>query len=218
MEKLFKTAVSSNRYHTIQCSSLEDAEYAFTITEDIFDDFHKRGKFELSLYHFGKQEDLSLNGWTFAAVNQCEWIDAYRVKRTIVNIKCIDPDGQSHLIEVLQSTQFYWQSAPALYMNAVMVACLCANKKEAEQVIKLFDTFDFPEIAKYGWNNELYRIECLKAFASAIKKNEQNEDIPQHYIRFAKDKFNSMFKYFKEHVTVEKILYWLAPNLAEFED
>ena len=213
MDNLFKTAVSLNRFHTIQCSSKDDAEFVFSIANDIFDNFHKSGKFELTLYHKGQQEDLELNGWTFAAVNQCTWIDAAYQKHTHVKINCIDPNGDNYLIEVSENTKIYCQAAPALYMNAVMVASLCSNRKELKQVLGLFDFWNFPEITNLC---DLRCIEPLKVFAEAIKRNEENKDIPRHFILFAKAKYKSMVKYFKEHVNIEELLEELAPELDDF--
>ena len=212
MEKLFKTAVSLNRFHTIQCSSIDDAEYVFSISNDIFDDFHKSGRFELSLYHNGQQEDLELNGWTFAAINQCAWNNAQYQKHTFVNINCIDPNGDSYLIKAIESTEVYLQAAPALYMNAVMVASLCANRNELKQVFGLFDYWRFPEIANLC---SLRSTEEMKVFASVIKRNEKNKDIPHHFILFAKSKYKSMVKYFKEHVDIDELLEELVPDLEE---
>ena len=133
-------------------------------------------------------------------------------KHTHVKINCIDPNGDSYLIEVSENTENYCQAAPALYMNAIMVASMCANKGELKQVIWLFDHWNFPEIPNLS---SLSSIERLKVFAAVIKRNKDNEDIPRHFILFAKAKYNNMVKYFKTHVKVEELLKELAPELDD---
>lgn len=204
MKRLCKVQIALGKYKGSSCNSLQDAEYTFEVEWNPSDtSIYNDGSYTLTTFRNGEQIDLELNGWSFAGVNQGSYHYPGSYSSVSVYIECCDPEGVNFNIRntIRDTDNFLIEGAP-LYMNKIMLVCLFKDKKEYESVADLFDCY---------WrskdSNDYLRdtLNKLQKFKEVIKRNESNEEIPQHFVTNAKREYKQIVNFLKENIELATI-------------
>ena len=208
MANFYKTLVTLNKYKSFECDSVEDSEFVFEISNDVFDRTARAGSFELHFYQDGIQKDLSLNGWTFAGICRGSWVDATHQKHVDLFLESSDPSG-NYITQIIRSGNLMESNpvlgfyAAAMFMNAAMFASFFSNSKEFESAQWLYrGNFYNLEFGNIG----AHSIDKIKLLENAIKRNVNNNGIPAHFIPFAKNEYFRIVHFLINHVSKEDLL------------
>lgn len=205
MKRLCKVQIALGKYKGSSCNSLQDAEYTFEVEWNPSDtSIYNDGSYTLTTFHGGEQVDLEFNGWSFAGVNQGGFHYPGSYSSVSINIECCDPEGVNFNIRnsVRDTDNFPVEGAP-LYMNKIMLVCLFKDKKEYESVVDLFDCYRRSE---EGGDYLRDTLSKLQKFKEVIKRNEFNEEIPNHFITNAKRDYKQIVNFLKDNVELNTIL------------
>lgn len=205
MKRLCKVQIALGKYKGSSCNSLQDAEYTFEVEWNPSDtSIYNDGNYTLTTFHNGEQADLEFNGWSFAGVNQGGYHYPGSYSSVNINIECCDPEGVNFNLRnsVLDTENFLIEGAP-LYMNRIMLVSLFKDKNEYESVADLFGGYWRSKDSNDHLKDTLNK---LQRFKEVIKRNEFNEEIPNHFITNAKREYKQIVNFLKENVELNTIL------------
>lgn len=204
MKHICKALVALNKYKGVNCDSIKDAEYTFEVEASgqlsVFND----GDFSLTSYHNGDQCDLEFNGWTFASIIYGGYHVPGSYACVHIKIECVDPHGAEVIVFArTEETSNFKTEGVALYMNKIITTCLFKDKNEFDSVKSLFKDYEDCQSDDVNKLNEIF--EQLQKFKDVITRNESNDNIPTHFIKYAKQEYKKLVEYIKERVAIEKI-------------
>lgn len=203
MKRSCKVFVTLNKYKGAQCNTSQDSEYAFEVESSGEVNGFNDGTYTLSSYYNGKQCDLVFNGWSFSSVNNGTYHLPGSYQEVRIEIDCYSPCGESVIVrDVSRDTWDYWIESAALYMNRIMLVCLFKDKKEYQSFEHLQQKH-----ADYSSDKEALKkiLNELSIFKDAIKRNENNSEIPAHFIENAKREYRRIACHVKDVVDLDKI-------------
>lgn len=203
MKRYCKLFTTLNKYKGTPCESAQDAEYTFEVeTLETADGYHN-GTYTLKSYHNGKPCDLEFNGWSFSGVSNGTYHFPGSYQDVRIEIDCYSPCGESVIIrDSTRDTWDFWTESAALYMNRVMLVCLFKDKNEYQS----FEDLQQKYADCISSKESLRRIlKELFGFKEVLKRNEDNSDIPPHFIENAKREYKRISSYLKGKADIEDI-------------
>ncbi len=204
MKRFCKVQIALNKYRGTICGSEQDAEYTFEVEwspgqTSCYND----GAYTLTTYHNWVQSDLEFNGWCFAGMNNGLYHYPGSYSYVSIEIDCNDPEGESLKVSNdTEETANFTEEGAALYMNKIMLICLFKDKTEYESICKVLQNYSRCTKDKEHLKEFLIK---LQQFREVIKRNENNTDIPGHFIANAKNEYKKIVNYLKKNVKLDDI-------------
>ena len=193
------------RFKGALCTSVQEDEFVFKVASTGELNRYKDGDFSLTVFHNGEQKDLSFNGWMFSSVVNGRYHEPGSFESVSVSVECKDAVG--HCLKEgisIDGTSNYLIQGGALYMNLVAQISLFKDKSEYESV-------GFTELRRSyracGFDDRVLEstIEKLRILKGVIKRSEENDSIPSAFIAVVRNDYDTIVRYIKENVELERL-------------